>query len=228
VALSARRANARVRVVLYHRVSTLEQDPELAQRELRAAAKARRYQVVEDLRETGSGASNDRPGLQRVLELARKHQVDAVMVWKLDRFGRSALDLLRNVETLDRAGVRFVALTQGISIGRDDENGAVGRLLLTMLAAVAEFERSLIVERTQLGLDKARRRGRIGGRPRLTTAPPPGQVLALREKGASWAELTKQLGGTVGALRRAHQRDQRQRQASDEMLDRVAQKGVPK
>jgi len=92
------------RAALYHRVSTLDQDPTLARRELRAAL------VVG---ETGSGARNDRPGLQRVMGAARRGDVDAVLAWKLDRFGRSARDVLANIRDLDSAGVRFVVTIPG-------------------------------------------------------------------------------------------------------------------
>lgn len=151
---------------VYHRVSTTDQDPALARQELRAAAAARGLTVALEVEETGSGARNDRPGLQRVLAAARRGEVGAVLVWKLDRFGRSALDLLANVEALEREGVAFECVTQGISIRPGGD--AVSRLLLTMLAGVATFERDLIIERTRLGLAKARAAGKTLGRPRRT------------------------------------------------------------
>jgi len=140
------------RAVTYHRVSTRDQRPELARDELRRAAAARGLDLVEEIEETGSGARNDRPGLARVLELVRHHQVDAVLVWKLDRFGRSTLDVLANVRELERAGVTFIATTQGLEVGPGA--GPMGRMLLTILAAVAELERETISERTRLGLAK--------------------------------------------------------------------------
>src|SRR5438045_1989559 len=98
---------------LYHRVSTLDQDVTLAREELRRAARARGYHVPRDLdiEEKGSGARNDRPGLQRVLEAARRGKVAAVLVWKLDRWGRSQLDVLTNVKALRDAGVRFICIS---------------------------------------------------------------------------------------------------------------------
>jgi putative DNA-invertase from lambdoid prophage Rac len=152
------------RAVTYHRVSTLDQDPTLARAELRRAAEARGLEVVAEVEETGSGARNDRPGLQRVLELARTHQVEVVMVWKLDRFGRSTVDVLTNVQQLERAGVTFVATTQGLEVGR--EAGAMGQLVLQVMAAIAQFERAVISERTRLGMQGARARGRAVGRPK--------------------------------------------------------------
>jgi putative DNA-invertase from lambdoid prophage Rac len=189
------------RAALYHRVSTLDQHPELARAELRAAAAARGLEVTLDVEETGSGARNDRPGLQRVLEAARRHRVDVVLVWKLDRFGRSAADVLTNVRELEQRGVSFEAVSQGLALRAGGD--AVSRLLLTMLAAVAEFELDLIRDRTRLGLARARAAGRQLGRPRGPRAPSPATVLRLRAAGYTWLGIALELGCTIGAARRA-------------------------
>lgn len=154
------------RAALYHRVSTLDQNPTLARAELRASARRLGFRVVLDVEETGSGAQNDRPGFKRVLEAARLGKIDALLVYKLDRAGRSALDLLANIrELVEVHGVRFVVTSQGLDLKPDGD--AVSRLLMTVLAAVAEFERDLIRDRTRLGLAAARRRGvRLGRRPK--------------------------------------------------------------
>jgi DNA invertase Pin-like site-specific DNA recombinase len=149
--------------VTYHRVSTVDQHPELARDELRRAAAARGLEVVAEVEETGSGARNDRPGLARVLELARAGQVAHVLVWKLDRLGRSSIDVLATVRELERAGVTFWATSQGLEVGPG--SGPMGRLVLQVMAAMAEFEREIIRERTRLGLDGARARGVRLGRP---------------------------------------------------------------
>jgi putative DNA-invertase from lambdoid prophage Rac len=195
-----------VKVGTYHRVSTLDQNPELAREELRAAAaRMGGGAVALEVEETGSGAKADRPGLARIMDAARAGKIDVVAVWKLDRFGRSALDLLGNVRELRRLGVRFVATTQGIEIG--DESSAAGKLLLTMLAGVAEFERELIVERTQMGLAHARKHGTKSGKP---IGVPPANIapdararaLQLREelrhgyglgRPGSWREVRRRL-----------------------------------
>jgi DNA invertase Pin-like site-specific DNA recombinase len=201
-------------VGLYHRVSTVDQNPKLAREELRAAAQARGLNVTLDVEETGSGARNDRPGLQRVLDAARRGQIKVVIAWKLDRFGRSALDLLSNIRVLEDAGVRFIATSQGIDIKPGGD--PMSRLLLTMLAGVAEFERSLIVERTHLGLARVKAEGRALGR-RVGTrrggakappgerghAPDPAKVVELRAAGVAWRDLAEQLGCSLGAAQRA-------------------------
>jgi putative DNA-invertase from lambdoid prophage Rac len=187
-----------LRVATYHRCSTVDQNPSLARAELQQAA-ARLGDLVMEIEEKGSGARNDRPGLQRVMEAARRDQVDAVAVWKLDRFGRSALDLLANIRALDTAGVRFVATSQGIDIRAGGD--AMSRMTITMLAAVAEFERDLIRDRTRLGLAAARRRGIRLGRP-VEPGPSAAEVRRRRVKGESWTAIADALDCTVAKARR--------------------------
>lgn len=194
-----------MRTALYHRVSTTDQDPTLARAELQAAAARFGGVVVMDIEETGSGARNDRPGLQRILAAARAGELDCVIVWKLDRWGRSSLDLLSNIDALQAAGVRFVAVTQGLDIKPGGD--PVGRLLLTMLAGVAEFERALIKERVTLGLRRAKlngtRSGKPIGRPKSIPEKRRGVVRALRSVGMSWNGIAGTLGITRMAARRA-------------------------
>lgn len=121
-------------------------------------------------------------------------------MFKLDRAGRSALDLLNNIQQLvDAHGVRFIVTSQG----RDLKPGAhaISRLLMTMLAAIADFERDLIRERTRLRLAAARRRGiHLGRRP--INGPAPAPVLERRAGGQSWAHIAAQLGCSVAKARR--------------------------
>lgn len=189
-----------MRVAVYHRVSTLDQNPALARDELRAAAARLGGKVVLDIEETGSGARNDRPGLQRLMDAARRGKLDAVMVWKLDRIGRSALDVLANIRDLDASGVRFTATTQGIDIRPGGD--AMSRLILGVLASVAEFERDLIRERTRLGMTKARAAGKRIGRPRVVR-PKRAEVKQLRKQGRSWREVSAALRCSVWAARQA-------------------------
>ena len=192
--------NAHRRAAVYHRVSTLDQNPALARSELRAAAKRLGYRIVLDVEETGSGAQNDRPGFQRVLQAARLGRLDALLVFKLDRAGRSALDLLANLrELIDVHGVRFLVTSQGLDLKPGGD--AISRLLMTVLAAVAEFERDLIRDRTRLGIAAARKRGvRIGRRP--LPGPPMAAVLEQRSAGKSWTQIAAELGCSIGKARR--------------------------
>ncbi len=188
------RVRASVRAVLYHRVSTIDQDAHAAELELQRAANVRGLRVTLDIRETGSGAANDRPGLLRVMDAARRGAVDVVLVWKLDRFGRSALDLLTNLRELESCGVRFVAITQGLDLQPGGD--PMSRLMLGVLAAVAEFERDLIRERTNAGLAVARARGRVGGRPPALT---PDQVAMARD--ALRADPKRTVAGVARSLK---------------------------
>ena len=203
----SRRKNARwgangtgYRAAIYHRVSTVDQNPNAARRDLRDAARRMGLRIALDLRETGRGTNNNRPGLVRVIQAARRGLIDVVLVWKLDRFGSSAFDLLANIRQLEAAGARFVSVTQGIDIrpGRD----SMSRQLLTMLAAVAEFERDVIVERTRLGIENARRAGKRIGRP-PHPKPPRERVQQLRKRGVTWDQIAKRLRCTVWEARAA-------------------------
>lgn len=183
----------------YHRVSSLDQDPTLARRELEAWTARAGGRVVMQVEESASGAWNGRPGLVRVLEAARRGEIDVVAVWKLDRWGRSALDVLANIESLTSAGVRFVAISQGLDAKPDGD--AMSRLMLTVLAAIAEFERDLIRERTHVGLARARDKGVQLGRPR-EGGPAPAKVAKLRGAGRSWSEIAAALKCSVAMARR--------------------------
>lgn len=194
-------ARRRLRAALYHRVSTREQNRRLARAELRAAAAARGARVVIEVEETASGRSSVRPGLARVLDAAQRGAIDVVLVHRLDRWGRSTLDLLANLRRLRSAGVAFVAIAQSLEVR--PEADAVSELTLTVLAAVAEFERAVIVERTLDGLAAARRAGKKLGRPLGKRAPPPEEVASLRAAGRSWSAIARRLGCTIGSARRA-------------------------
>jgi DNA invertase Pin-like site-specific DNA recombinase len=144
-------------LVGYARVSKLDQQTTLAQvQELKRAGCKRIYQ------ENASGGRWDRPELHKALEQLREG--DVFVVWKLDRLSRSLKDLLIILERITQVGAGFRSLTENI-----DTTTSAGRMLLQMLGAFAEFERSMIRERTRLGLQAARERGRVGGRsPKLT------------------------------------------------------------
>lgn len=137
----------------YARVSTHEQDCALQEDALRAAGCDRLFL------ETASGAKRDRPELRAAL--AAMQEGDTLVVWRLDRLARSLRHLLETVEGLEARGMKFRSLTEAM-----DTSTSGGKLILSVLGAMAEFERALISERTKAGLEAARLRGRKGGRPR--------------------------------------------------------------
>jgi len=167
-----------MKIGLYARVSTTDQDCSQQLRELREYATARRWDVQGEYVDRMSGTKDSRPAINRLMDAARRRAVDAIVCWKIDRWGRSMPGFVASVQELRSLGVRFIAITQGIDT---DESNPTSRLMLNLLAAFAEFERELIVERTRAGLKRARREGRIGGRPRLVVNRT--KVVQMKAKG---------------------------------------------
>ena len=146
-----------MRAALYARVSTSNngQDPEVQLRELREYVKRRGWEIASEYVDVGiSGSKEKRPQLDRLLADAHRRRFDAVVVWKFDRFARSVSHLLRALETFQSLGIEFVSLTEGV-----DTSTPMGKMVFTVLGAVAELERSLIVERVKAGLRNARAKG---------------------------------------------------------------------
>jgi DNA invertase Pin-like site-specific DNA recombinase len=173
---------------IYARVSTADQKHDLQLTELRDYAARMGWATVE-YTDKMSGTKAGRPGLGRLMEDARMKRVDIVLCWKIDRFGRSIKDLIMNVLLLDGYGVRFIALTQ--SIDTDKKNPA-SRFMLHILAAVAEFEREMIVERVNAGLAEAKRKGVHCGRPKKIFRRD--HALELRAQGKSLRAIAAALG----------------------------------
>ena len=149
-------------VALYVRTSTPDQSPALQVRELEDYIRRQGWQIAQTYSDQISGAKAKRPGLDRLMADARLRKFDAVLVWKLDRFGRSLVDCLNSMQSLESCGVRFIAVTQGLDT---DERNPAARFMLQVLGAAAEFERSLIVERSRAGQARYRKdyeAGRVG------------------------------------------------------------------
>jgi DNA invertase Pin-like site-specific DNA recombinase len=143
----------------YARVSTQDQTPALQLDALKAAGCGRIFV------EKASGAQRDRPELMAALDYARENAGDVIVVWKLDRLARSLGQLIDTADQLEKRGIGLKSLTEAI-----DTTSAGGRLVFHVFGAMAEFERSIIRERTKAGLDAARARGRTGGRPPALSA----------------------------------------------------------
>jgi len=202
-----------MKVALYLRVSTFEQNPDAQRRELQVYAARHDWDIVDQYEDRASGTDRDRPELARLLADARASKFETVLVWKLDRFGRSLLDCLANLETLDIEAVRFIAVSQGLDT--DCKNPA-SRLLLHVLAAAAEFERELIRERSTSGMRRYQAdlaAGKVGEsvhsksgkdlpphRPRKVLDGD--RILFLREQGHSWRMIGKLVGATPSTLLR--------------------------
>ncbi|MHB1813435.1 MAG: recombinase family protein [Steroidobacteraceae bacterium] len=178
------------RVAAYVRVSTGGQDTAMQMADIQRLAELRGWQIVATVEEKASGAKT-RPARQRLIAEAKAGAYDAICVWKLDRWGRSTVDVLTTVTELDSAGVAFVSVQDSI-----DMTTAQGRLMVQLLAAFAEFERAQIRERVLAGLRHAKRHGtRTGkaiGRP-ATAAERKPRIEALVEQGISLPEIARRL-----------------------------------
>lgn len=176
------------RAALYARVSTLDQHAEAQLHALHAYAAARGLTATDYTDNGVSGAKDRRPALDRLLADARRRTVDLVVITKLDRLARSVRHLVTLTGELEALGVDLVVLDQSI-----DTSTPSGRLLFTVLASIAEFERDLIVERTNAGLAAARRRGARFGRPPVTDARTRDRIRRLRAAGHSLRTIATQL-----------------------------------
>jgi len=171
---------------LYARISTHngQQDPELQLRELREYCCRREWQVFGEYVDHISGAKDRRPELDRLMADAHHRRFDAVIVWRFDRFARSVSHLLRALETFRALGIEFVSLSEQV-----DTSTPMGKMVFTVLAAVAELERSLIVERVKAGLRNARAKGKRLGRPHISISPT--KFRELRAEGLTLRDIAK-------------------------------------
>src|ERR1700704_3943032 len=175
------------RAGLYARVSTNDQQTlPMQNRAMREYAARRGWTVALQIREVGSGAAQ-REAREKLLDAARRREIDIVVVWRLDRWGRSVTDLLATLQELEHLGVGFVSLTEAL-----DLTTPAGRAMAGLLAVFAEFEREILRERVRAGLDHARQQGKQLGR------PPPvvhnaAEVRKLYRQGISKSEIARRL-----------------------------------
>src|SRR5579864_6737756 len=187
-----------MRAAVYARVSTSNhgQDPKLQLREIAEYCDRRGWTVTAEYVDIGiSGTKEKRPELDKLVADAHRRRFDAIVVWKFDRFARSVSHLLRALETFQALGIEFVSLTEGV-----DTSTPAGKMVFTVLGAVAELERSLICERVRAGLRNARAKGRRLGRPRVSADAT--RIASLRAQGRSWSAIARELGiGKTTAMR---------------------------
>lgn len=185
-----------MRVALYARVSTVGngQSPEMQLRELREYSGRRGWQIADEYVDSGiSGAKDSRPELNRLMADAHRRHFDVVCVWKFDRFARSVSHLLRALETFKALGIEFSSYSEQM-----DTTTPTGKMIFTVLGAVAELERSLIAERVRAGLRNARAKGKRLGRP---TAKINGEELrALLDSGLSMQAVGLQFGVSAATV----------------------------
>jgi DNA invertase Pin-like site-specific DNA recombinase len=190
-----------MKIAVYARISTTGngQSPEMQLRELREDVERRGWTLAGEYVDEGvSGAKDSRPELNRLMDDAHKRKFDAVVVWKFDRFARSVSHLLRALETFKALGIEFISFSEQM-----DTTTPTGKMIFTVLAAVAELERSLIGERVRAGVRNARAKGKRLGRPR--TGVDTAKVRELRLAGRSFAEVGAALGISTASAWRATQ-----------------------
>ena len=175
------------RIAVYARVSTKNrQDPESQLLPLREYAQARGFEISEYV-DVISGSKDSRPELARLMADAAKRRLDAVAVWKFDRFARSTRHLVTALEQFNALGVDFISLSESI-----DTSTPMGKMVFTVLAAVAELELSLIRERVVMGLQRAKAQGKQLGRPR-GSAQDAHKIKKLKSEGLSLRQIAQAL-----------------------------------
>jgi DNA invertase Pin-like site-specific DNA recombinase len=174
------------RAVLYMRVSTVDQHPETQVYDLRQLAAQRGFEIVQEYTDKISGVKARRPGLDQLMHDARRGRFDVLLVWACDRIARSTRHLLEVLDEMNRLGIEFVSFRENLDTG-----GPLGRAITIIIAAIAELERSLIVERVRSGMRRARLEGRHIGRP----------LLDLDREGIL---RDRQCGRSIGQIAREH------------------------
>jgi DNA invertase Pin-like site-specific DNA recombinase len=188
-----------MKTAVYARVSTIDkgQSPEMQLRELREYCERRGWRLAGEYVDVGiSGAREKRPELGRLLADAHRRHFDAVVVWRFDRFARSVSHLLRALETFSALGIAFVSLGEQI-----DTTTPTGKMIFTVLGAVAELERSLIAERVRAGVRNARAKGKTLGRPRTIRATK-ADIVQMKAAGLSMRAVGRALGISDQSVRR--------------------------
>ena len=184
------------RVAIYARVSTINhgQDAGLQTGDLQQFAEARGWKLVDQYVDSGvSGSTDSRPELNRLMADAKRRKFDVVLVWKLDRFGRSLRHLVNALAEFESLGIAFVSLSDNL-----DLSTASGRLMFNIIGSMAEFERELIRERVKAGMKNAKAKGARIGRPRV--AVDASQIARLRDSGASLRAIAARLGVSLGTV----------------------------
>jgi len=185
------------RVGLYARISTHDQKTlslQLAQ--MRKYVKDRGWSVSLEVKDIGSGAFS-RPKREEIMTAARRREVDTVIVWKLDRWGRSVVDLVTTLKELGDLGVGFISLTEAL-----DLTTPTGRAMTGLLAVFAEFERDILKERVKAGIAQAKSEGRVFGRPK-TASLKSLEVRRLKKQGLNHSEIARELKIGRASVRRA-------------------------
>ncbi|HHV7361203.1 TPA: recombinase family protein [Morganella morganii] len=190
------------RIFAYCRVSTLEQTTENQRREIETAGFSVKSQRIIEEQISGSVTASERPGFNRLLD--RLENGDVLIVTKLDRLGRNAMDIRKTVEQLAESGIRVHCL----ALGGVDLTSPAGKMTMQVISAVAEFERDLLLERTYSGIARARDAGKRFGRPPVLNEEQKQKVLERIESGASISAIAREFSTTRQTILRVKARQQ--------------------
>jgi DNA invertase Pin-like site-specific DNA recombinase len=186
-----------MRVALYSRVSTTDQNAGMQIEELRTHCARRGWEIVQEYNDSGiSGAKERRPALNRLLAESKRKAFDCVLVYRYDRFARSLRQLVNALADFDALGIHFVSLHEGV-----DTSTPNGRLVFGIFGSIAEFERELIRGRVRSGMQAAKARGVKLGRPRI--AVDSAGIKRMRAEGRSWSQISREVGISRGTATRA-------------------------
>jgi len=189
-----------MKAATYSRVSTADkQDVTMQTAELAEYVKARQWTLASEYTDRVTGASDRRPGLDRLMQDARLRRFDVLAIWKLDRLFRDLRHMVNTVAELQALGVALVSVRDNLDLSTPS-----GRLQFHIISAMAEFEKALIVERVRAGVAHARAKGKTLQRPR--TIRDAAKVARMRAEGSSWSVIAKATGESVASCRRAYDR----------------------
>jgi DNA invertase Pin-like site-specific DNA recombinase len=210
------------RAALYCRVSTVDQHPETQLHDLRQFAAQRGLQIVQEYVDHGfCGARARRPQLDRMMEDARRHKFDVLMVWACDRLARSTKHLLQTLDELNGFGIQFLSQREAI-----DTEGPLGRAIIVIVSAMAELERCIIIERVRAGMRRAKLEGRRIGREPLQVDL--AALLRDRERGLSLNQLAKAHGISKASVCRVLKQEREAVSRGFEQMSSVAARNVEK
>ena len=185
------------RAALYARVSTREQQTlKMQTQQMRRYCKQRGWQVTLEIQEIGSGADTERPKRAEIIRAARQQKIDVLGVWKLDRWGRSLVDLIHTLQELQGLDIGFVSITEAL-----DLTTPIGRAMAGLLGVFAEFERELLRERIKAGIAQAKKDGKHCGRPRSAQLKA-NEVVSLYRKKTSLSQIALKLKMSRSSARR--------------------------
>jgi DNA invertase Pin-like site-specific DNA recombinase len=190
---------SKMRVAIYTRISTGEQNADMQRTELTEYCNFRKWDVVKIYSDVISGSKDRRPALDQLMADAKRGKFDVLVVWRFDRFARSTRFLLESLELFNGLGIDFVSLRESI-----DTSTATGKLVFTILGAVAELERQNIRERVIAGQKAAKRRGVRFGRPQVQVDIR--EIETLRKQGQTWREIALAMGTSEDTLLRRVQK----------------------